>query len=114
MGILEIRFSKWVFAFCEMGNVNGREDGGGSPSAVGVEEEGGGDGGGGSHGANQNMASRHESHASYHPSGGSHELMGQSPPHSPRATQSPLMFAPQVNSLKFLCFLSSVIPISFF
>lgn len=89
-----------------MGNVNGREDGGGSPSAVGVEEEGGGDGGGGSAGPHQNMVSRPESHASYHPSGGSSELMRQSPPHSPRATQSPLMFAPQVNSLKFSNFFS--------
>ncbi|KAL6332671.1 hypothetical protein AAG906_010011 [Vitis piasezkii] len=80
-----------------MGNVNGREDGGGSPSTVGVEEEGGGDGGGGgSGGAHQNMATRLETHVSYHASSGSPELMGQSPPHSPRATQSPLMFTPQI------------------
>lgn len=93
-----------------MGNVNGREDGGGSPSTVGVEEEGGGDGGGGgSGGAHQNMATRLETHVSYHPSSGSPELMGQSPPHSPRATQSPLMFTPQVNSLKFLFFSFSLL-----
>ncbi|ONI09709.1 hypothetical protein PRUPE_4G004500 [Prunus persica] len=68
-----------------MGNVNGREDGGGSPSAA-EEESGGG--------------SVQEGHA--HGRGvsgggdGSSELMGQSPPHSPRATHSPLMFTPQV------------------
>lgn len=71
----------------EMGNVNGREDGGGSPSAA-EEESGGG--------------SVQEGHA--HGRGvsgggdGSSELMGQSPPHSPRATHSPLMFTPQVSS----------------
>ncbi|KAM1033673.1 hypothetical protein ACFX2I_037066 [Malus domestica] len=66
-----------------MGNVNGREDGGGSPSAAeedsgaaGILQEGPAHGGRLVH--------------------GSAELMGQSPPHSPRATHSPLMFTPQV------------------
>ncbi|XWS12963.1 hypothetical protein CRYUN_Cryun37aG0135000 [Craigia yunnanensis] len=54
-----------------MGNVNGREDGSSSPS--GVEEEGGN--------------SVHEAMAT---------TMGHSPPHSPTATHSPLMFTPQV------------------
>jgi hypothetical protein len=35
------------------------------------------------------------------------DLMGQSPPHSPRATQSPLMFTPQVSSFSLFLFLSS-------
>ncbi|GLU20611.1 hypothetical protein SLE2022_368020 [Rubroshorea leprosula] len=55
-----------------MGNVNGREDE--SSSLSGVEEEGGGNG------VQEGMAAP----------------MGHSPPHSPRATQSPLMFTPQV------------------
>ncbi|KAK4259153.1 hypothetical protein QN277_005513 [Acacia crassicarpa] len=63
-----------------MGNVNAREDGNGSPS--GVEEEGGGSG------SVQEAISASNNVSS--------ELMGQSPPTSPRATQSPLMFAPQV------------------
>ncbi|EOY28986.1 hypothetical protein QUC31_013336 [Theobroma cacao] len=54
-----------------MGNVNGREDG--SSSTSGVEEEGGN--------------SVHEAMAA---------PMGHSPPHSPTATHSPLMFTPQV------------------
>ncbi|KAL6200860.1 hypothetical protein ACLB2K_024575 [Fragaria x ananassa] len=70
-----------------MGNVNGREDGGGSPSAAAAEEEAGG-------GTDQ------EGHPPPLVGGGAGavvaELMGQSPPHSPRATHSPLMFTPQV------------------
>ncbi|XP_010270229.1 PREDICTED: SNF1-related protein kinase regulatory subunit beta-2 isoform X2 [Nelumbo nucifera] len=67
-----------------MGNVSVREDGG-NPSGVGVGE-----------GA-QNMESSHgEAHVGYHAHGMSTELMGQSPPHSPRAVPSPLMFTPQV------------------
>ncbi|XP_024022265.1 SNF1-related protein kinase regulatory subunit beta-2 [Morus notabilis] len=66
-----------------MGNVNAREDGSGSPS--GAEEDGGGSV------QEEPMAS----HGHVTP-GGSSELMGQSPPHSPRATHSPLMFTPQV------------------
>lgn len=73
-----------------MGNVNGREDGGGSPS--GVEESGGGGGGGGG-GRESNNSVQEEGMVA--PDG----LMGQSPPHSPRATHSPLMFTPQVASL---------------
>lgn len=70
-------------SFVIMGNVNGREDGGGSPSAP-EEESGGG--------------TAQEGHPHPHPHGGgaASELMGQSPPHSPRATHSPLMFTPQV------------------
>ncbi|KAJ4704101.1 SNF1-related protein kinase regulatory subunit beta-2 [Melia azedarach] len=58
-----------------MGNVNGREDG---SSASGIEEG--------------------ESNNSVQEEGivVSDGLIGQSPPHSPRATHSPLMFAPQV------------------
>ncbi|KAI4343197.1 hypothetical protein MLD38_027728 [Melastoma candidum] len=67
-----------------MGNVNGREDGIGSPT--GVDEEAGGDGVGS---APDGMSALDE------PLGG--EMMGgQSPPQSPRATQSPLMFTPQL------------------
>ncbi|KAF8410863.1 hypothetical protein HHK36_003400 [Tetracentron sinense] len=57
-----------------MGNASVKEDGG-SPSGVGFEEGG------------QEIESIN---------GGSPELMVQSPPHSPRAAQSPLMFTPQV------------------
>lgn len=67
----------------KMGNVNAREDGSGSPSAA--DEDGGG-------GVQEAMAA----HGDVAPGGGSSELMGQSPPHSPRATHSPLMFTPQV------------------
>ena len=59
-----------------MGNVNGREDG--SSSLSGLEEEGGN--------------SVHEAIAA---------PMGHSPPHSPAATQSPLMFTPQVRYFYF-------------
>ena len=69
----------------KMGNVNAREDGSGSPSAA--DEDGGG-------GVQEAMAAQGD----VAPGGGSSELMGQSPPHSPRATHSPLMFTPQVSS----------------
>lgn len=59
-----------------MGNVNAREDGSNSPS--GVEE-----------GESNNSV---QEEGIIVPDG----LMGQSPPHSPRATHSPLMFTPQV------------------
>ena len=58
-----------------MGNVNGREDGSSSPSGV---EEGGN--------------SVHEAMAA---------PMGLSPPHSPTATHSPLIFTPQVRYFYF-------------
>lgn len=60
-----------------MGNVNAREDVSGSLS--GAEEEGG--------------CSVIPGHAPIE----SAELMGQSPPPSPRATHSPLSFTPQVS-----------------
>lgn len=75
-----------------MGNVNGREDGLGSPS--GVDEEGGG----GDGSARDSMGAADEALVGYPAPA---ELMGQSPPHSPRATQSPLMFTPQVSPLVF-------------
>jgi 5'-AMP-activated protein kinase regulatory beta subunit len=67
-----------------MGNVNAREEAN-SNNASAVEDE------------DAEICSREAMSAA---SDGNHvappELMGQSPPHSPRATQSPLMFAPQV------------------
>lgn len=68
--------------------MNGREDGVSSPS--GVDEEGGG---GGDGSVQDSMGAPDEALVGYTAPA---ELMGQSPPHSPRATQSPLMFAPQV------------------
>ncbi|GAB4830725.1 SNF1- protein kinase regulatory subunit beta-2 [Ancistrocladus abbreviatus] len=68
-----------------MGNVNGREDGSRSPS--GVEEDGSFGAVGGGVTAQDGLV---------YAVGGSPELMGQSPPHSPRAIHSPLMFTPQV------------------
>ncbi|XP_038712279.1 SNF1-related protein kinase regulatory subunit beta-2 [Tripterygium wilfordii] len=65
-----------------MGNVNGRDDA--SPGAVDEEE-----------GSISNGVQEEEEggmDAIHAPP----ELMGQSPPHSPRATHSPLMFTPQV------------------
>ncbi|KAG8365336.1 hypothetical protein BUALT_Bualt18G0094100 [Buddleja alternifolia] len=62
-----------------MGNANGREEGGGdSPSGV---EDGGG--------AHVSMADRDGAHVSEY-------MGGQSPPSSPRASHTPLMFRPQV------------------
>lgn len=66
-----------------MGNVNGREeDGGGGNSPSRAEESGAAGGGGGG-----------EAPDSAQMDG---EFMGQSPPSSPRASRSPLMFRPQV------------------
>lgn len=87
-GFFRFLFFSFLFSFLfllfgaviTMGNVNGREDGNGSPS--GAEEEGGGSG------SVQEAISASNNVSS--------ELMGQSPPTSPRATQSPLMFTPQV------------------
>ncbi|XP_044496230.1 SNF1-related protein kinase regulatory subunit beta-2-like [Mangifera indica] len=59
-----------------MGNVNGREDGSSSPSGV--------------EGGESNISVQEEGMGA--PDGS----MGQSPPHSPRATHSPLLFTPQV------------------
>ncbi|KAF5944169.1 hypothetical protein HYC85_018246 [Camellia sinensis] len=84
-----------------MGNVNGREDGAGAggsddegdgaiPSQVEIEE-----GGVVGVGAHVDMTAQDGAHVSYHPHGGG-ELMGHSPPPSPRAAHSPLMFTPQV------------------
>ncbi|KAI3456585.1 hypothetical protein Pfo_013248 [Paulownia fortunei] len=67
-----------------MGNANGREEGG-SDSPSGVEEPGA---------AQVSMADQDGAHGSYHAHGA--EYMGQSPPPSPRASQSPLMFRPQM------------------
>lgn len=67
-----------------MGNANGREEGG-SGSLSGVEDGGG---------AHVSMADRDGAHGNYHAHGG--DYMGQSPPPSPRASHSPLMFRPQV------------------
>lgn len=77
-----------------MGNVNGREDGVGGNSPSGVEEEE--DGGGSAH---QSMAAQDGRYGN-HGDGG--EFMGQSPPPSPRASHSPLMFRPQASSFIFL------------
>lgn len=69
-----------------MGNVNGREDGNGTPSGsglVGEEEE------------------EEEIVSAITVAGSPSALMGQSPPHSPRAAQSPLKFAPQVSFIIF-------------
>ncbi|XP_041025851.1 SNF1-related protein kinase regulatory subunit beta-2-like isoform X1 [Juglans microcarpa x Juglans regia] len=67
-----------------MGNVNAREDGRSSPS--GAEE------GGCSDSLEQGISAPVEAHSvSVSPS----DLMGQTPPHSPSATQSPLMFTPE-------------------
>lgn len=73
-----------------MGNVSGREEGSDN-SQSGVE--GGGAGGGG--GAVQ------DGMADQDPAGG--EFMGRSPPPSPRTSQSPLMFRPQVRYILFIC-----------
>ena len=66
--------------------MNGRDDG--NESQSGFEEEGGG----GSGSVQDNSSASNDV---------SSELMGQSPPTSPRATQSPLMFAPQVSFYLF-------------
>ncbi|XP_047310706.1 SNF1-related protein kinase regulatory subunit beta-2-like [Impatiens glandulifera] len=63
-----------------MGNANGREDGG--------------SGGGDSPSREDDMVAQEEGPQQQQSDGG--ELMGQSPPPSPRAAHSPLMFTPQV------------------
>lgn len=70
--------------FGVMGNVNGREDGS--------------TGGGGSSGVDEDGGAPDEMGGAPPPHGDGGELMGQSPPSSPRAAQSPLMFTPQVCS----------------
>ncbi|CDP04530.1 unnamed protein product [Coffea canephora] len=65
-----------------MGNVNGREDGGDGNSPSGLDAEDGG------------------------------EFMGQSPPPSPRASHSPLMFRPQAMSTFHVHMLPSVCTMS--
>lgn len=75
-----------------MGNVNGREDGGGSDSPSGAEE---------GSSPQENMAAQDASNPTrYHsrPDADA-DFMGQSPPPSPRASHSPLMFRPQVSFL---------------
>ncbi|KAI4298818.1 hypothetical protein L6164_032335 [Bauhinia variegata] len=70
-----------------MGNVNAREDENSNPS--GAEESGGS--------LQENMSAADGiGNAGYRAPGVASELIGQSPPTSPRATQSPLMFTPQV------------------
>ncbi|XP_042479436.1 SNF1-related protein kinase regulatory subunit beta-2 [Macadamia integrifolia] len=68
-----------------MGNVSVREVVG-DPSGVGISE------------GDQYMESSSQVglHDGYPAHGGSSKLMGPSPPHSPMATRSPLMFTPQV------------------
>jgi len=78
-----------------MGNVNGRDDVNGTPSGTEGEEEEAGEEGGSDSVAD--CMSSNPGHRA--PS----ELMGHSPPASPRATQSPFMFTPQVNSPFFFC-----------
>lgn len=83
-----------------MGNVNGREDdggGGNGPSGVEEEEEAGGI-------AQQSMAGQGGRYGNHGGDGG--ELLGQSPPPSPRASQSPLMFRPQASCLLLFKFYS--------
>lgn len=78
-----------------MGNVNGRED----------ESPGGG---GGSPGADEDGGAPDEMGVAPPPHGdGAELLMGQSPPSSPRAAQSPLMFTPQVSLHSHLLLFSS-------
>lgn len=81
-----------------MGNVNGREDleeGGGNIIPSGVEEVDGVDSGG----AQEIMAVQQVDG----------EFMGQSPPSSPRASASPLMFRPEVSLLIFITFGGGVV-----
>ncbi|KAH6764511.1 SNF1-related protein kinase regulatory subunit beta-2 [Perilla frutescens var. hirtella] len=67
-----------------MGNANGREDSG-SSNQSGAEDGGG---------VQVSMADRDGADGCYHAHGG--DYMGQSPPPSPRASHSPLMFRPQM------------------
>ncbi|XP_023517360.1 SNF1-related protein kinase regulatory subunit beta-2-like [Cucurbita pepo subsp. pepo] len=80
-----------------MGNVNGREDEDGNPSGAEEEEEDEEVGGGGGQGSlPDGLAAPPDSHRGYHTGDPPAELMGHSPPRSPRAIPSPLMFTPQV------------------
>ena len=82
-----------------MGNVNGREEEGAiSPSSG----DGVGFGEGESNNSSEVMVASDESHVTYPAQ--PPEMMGQSPPHSPRASHSPLMFTPQVLLLRSFCF----------
>lgn len=81
----------------KMGNVNGREDGVEDPSGL-VEEESGGGGGGGDRGG----MVEDEGLVVYGVDGSPALMCGQSPPHSPRAVQSPLLFAPQAPVIPLL------------
>ncbi|XP_024443389.2 SNF1-related protein kinase regulatory subunit beta-2 isoform X2 [Populus trichocarpa] len=71
-----------------MGNVNGREEEGAISPSSGCGGEGE------SHNSSEVMVASDESHVTY--PAPPPEMMGHSPPHSPRATHSPLMFTPQV------------------
>lgn len=71
-----------------MGNVNGREDGAGSNSPSTGEETAS---------VQESMASQDATHPRYHGHADADgQFMGHSPPPSPRASHSPLMFRPQV------------------
>ncbi|XP_022132781.1 SNF1-related protein kinase regulatory subunit beta-2-like [Momordica charantia] len=76
-----------------MGNVNGREDEDGNPSGADEEDE---EVGGRPRGLPDGLAAPPDAHLGYHAGDPPGELMGHSPPHSPRAIPSPLMFTPQV------------------
>lgn len=70
-----------------MGNVNGREDGADSNSPSPGEE---------ATSAQESMPSQHGSRSRYHGHADADgQFMGHSPPPSPRASHSPLMFRPQ-------------------
>lgn len=81
-----------------MGNVNGREEeedeGEGAEQNVNISSITGGGGGGGGGKNNTVVVASDSTYVTYRAP--SPDLMGQSPPHSPRATHSPLMFTPQV------------------
>jgi len=79
-----------------MGNVNGREEEGAISPSSGCGGEGE------SHNSSEVMVASDESHVTY--PAPPPEMMGHSPPHSPRATHSPLMFTPQVCFLRPFCF----------
>ncbi|CAN1336913.1 SNF1-related protein kinase regulatory subunit beta-2 [Linum perenne] len=74
-----------------MGNVNGREEDGEGGVGGGEEEDVRNGGVLGSSAAVDSVDEHSVVYRPPHP-----ELMGHSPPHSPRATHSPLMFTPQV------------------
>lgn len=83
-----------------MGNVNGREYEDDTPSGSEEEEEEV-EGEVGEDGVivHEGVAVADGAHIGYHPQGVCSKLVsGQSPPHSPTATRSPLIFTPQVSS----------------